>query len=61
MNSDMFIGVLWMLLTTICFSLTFTVVRYIGTDMPATQLRLFDIFLARSCWHVSDYLLCDDY
>ena len=37
MNSDMFIGVLWMVLTTICFSLTLTVVRYIGTDMPATQ------------------------
>ena len=26
-----------MVLTTICFSLTLTVVRYIGTDMPATQ------------------------
>ena len=37
MNSNMFIGVLWMVLTTICFSLTLTVVRYIGTDMPATQ------------------------
>ena len=37
MNSNIFIGVLWMVLTTICFSLTLTVVRYIGTDMPATQ------------------------
>ena len=37
MNSDMFIGVLWMVLTTICFSVTFTVVRYIETDMLATQ------------------------
>ena len=26
-----------MVLTTICFSLTLTIVRYIGTDMPATQ------------------------
>ena len=26
-----------MVLTTICFSVTLTVVRYIGTDMPATQ------------------------
>jgi drug/metabolite transporter (DMT)-like permease len=37
MNSNIFIGVLWMVLTTICFSATLTVVRYIGTDMPATQ------------------------
>ena len=37
MNIDIFIGVLWMVLTTICFSLTLTVVLYIGTDMPATQ------------------------
>ena len=37
MNSNIFIGVLWMVLTTICFSVTLTVVRYIGTDMPATQ------------------------
>ena len=26
-----------MVVTTICFSLTLTFVRYIGTDMPATQ------------------------
>ena len=37
MNSNIFIGVLWMVLTTICFSVTLTIVRYIGTDMPATQ------------------------
>ena len=37
MKSDKVIGVLWMVLTTICFSLTLTIVRYIGTDMPATQ------------------------
>ena len=37
MKSDRVIGALWMVLTTICFSLTLTIVRYIGTDMPATQ------------------------
>ena len=44
MNPDMFIGVLWMILTTICFSLTLTVVRYIGTDMPATQAAFIRFF-----------------
>ncbi len=44
MNSDMFIGVLWMILTTICFSLTLTVVRYIGTDMPPTQAAFIRYF-----------------
>ena len=37
MKSDKIIGALWMVVTTICFSLTLTFVRYIGTDMPATQ------------------------
>ncbi|MBT5574952.1 MAG: DMT family transporter [Alphaproteobacteria bacterium] len=37
MMSDRLIGALWMVVTTLCFSITLTVVRYIGTDMPATQ------------------------
>ena len=47
MNSDQFIGVLWIVLTTICFSLTLTVVRYIGTDMPATQAAFIRYFFWR--------------
>ena len=35
--STKLVGALWMVLTTLCFSITLTVVRYIGTDMPATQ------------------------
>ena len=44
MNSDMFIGVLWMVLTTICFLLTFTVVRYIRTETPTTQAAFIQYF-----------------
>ena len=54
MKSDKVIGVLWMVLTTICFSLTLTIVRYIGTDMPATQAAfiryLLGAFLLAPFW-----------